>query len=90
VLLTGEGEDAFVGSSIALGGAMLAVRMRIQRCVMVTRAQPGGIERDLDVMRTIARERQACLAVGALVGTPGIVHVDDMLEERRKPRPELP
>ena len=28
---------------IALGGVILDVRMRIQRCVMATRAQPGGI-----------------------------------------------
>jgi uncharacterized protein YcbX len=80
VLLAGEGEDALVGSSIAVGGATLDVRMRIQRCVMATRAQPGGIERDLAVMRTIARERQACLAVGVLVSTPGIARVGDTLE----------
>jgi hypothetical protein len=31
---------------------------------MTTRAQAGGVERDLDVLRTIARERAACLSAG--------------------------
>jgi hypothetical protein len=31
------------------------------------------------VLRTIARERDACLAVGALVVNPGAVHVGDAL-----------
>jgi uncharacterized protein YcbX len=73
----GEGEDGLVGSSVALGGARLDVGMRIERCVMTTRPQPGGIERDLDVLRTIARERDACLSVGALVTQPGTVRVGD-------------
>jgi hypothetical protein len=30
---------------------------------MVTRAQAGGVERDLDVLRTIARERETFLAI---------------------------
>ena len=44
---------------------------RIDRCVMTTRPQPGGIERDLDVLRSIHRTRDGCLAIGALVATPG-------------------
>ena len=79
VLLDGEGEDALVGSTITLGETTLDVGMRIKRCVMTTRAQAGGIERDLDVLRTIARERDARLAVGALVIEPGIVRVGDTL-----------
>jgi uncharacterized protein len=79
VLLDGEDEDSLVGSRIALGEATLGVEMRIERCVMTTRAQAGGIERDLGVLRTIARERDACLAVGALVINPGTVRVGDTL-----------
>lgn len=85
VLLEGEGEDALVGSSIGLGSAILDVGMRIQRCVITTRPQPGGIERDLSVMRTIARERNARLAVGALVRQPGLVRVGDTPEAERDP-----
>jgi hypothetical protein len=46
---------------------------------MVTRPQPEGIERDLGVLRTIARERKNRLAVGALVSEPGTVKVGDPL-----------
>ena len=92
VLLDGEGEEALVGSRATLGEAVLDVGMRIQRCVMVTRPQPGGIERDLTVLRTVARERDACLAVGALVAEPGVVRVGDALtpdasQPYRAPRP---
>ena len=80
VLLGGEGEDALVGSRVTLGEALLEVGQRIERCVMTVRPQPGGIERDLGVLRTIARERDACLAVGALVSRPGRVSVGDRLE----------
>ena len=78
VLLEGEGEDELVGSSVRLGDARLDVNMRIERCVMTTRPQPG-LGRDLDVLRTIARERDACLAIGALVAQPGAVRVGDPL-----------
>lgn len=77
ILLEGDGEDALVGSSITLGDTILQVAAQIKRCVMTTRPQPGGIERDLDVLRTIARERAALLAVGALVDKPGAVRVGD-------------
>jgi uncharacterized protein YcbX len=79
VLLDGEGEDGLVGARVELGGALIDVGHRMGRCVMTTRAQPGGIERDLNVLRTIARERDACLAVGALVARPGPVAVGDPL-----------
>jgi len=79
VLLDGEGEDELVGSKAVLGGVMFDLGMRIERCVMTTRAQAGGIERDLGVLRTIARERDACLAIGALVAAPGSVRVGDVL-----------
>jgi uncharacterized protein len=75
VLLDGDGEDGLVGSQVSLGDAVLDVGMHIERCVMTTRPQPDGIERDLDVLRTIQRERDGCLAVGALVVRPGTVRV---------------
>jgi uncharacterized protein YcbX len=79
VLLDGEGEDSLVGSRVTLGETTLDIGMRIERCVMTTRAQAGGIARDLDVLRTIARERDACLAVGALVTDQGTMRVGDTL-----------
>ena len=75
LILDGSGEDALVGSRVGLGDAELDVRRRIERCVMVTRPQPEGIdgpiEKDLDVLRTIHRERDSCLAIGATVANRG-------------------
>jgi uncharacterized protein YcbX len=79
VLLEGGGEDELVGSTVALGQVTLAIGKYIERCVMVTRPQPDGIGRDLDVLRTLARERRNRLAIGALVSEPGIVRVGDAL-----------
>jgi hypothetical protein len=77
VVLDGEGEDAFVGTTIAMGDVQLDVRKRIDRCVIITRPQPGEIERDLDVLRAVNRERQGCLAIGALVARGGTMGVGD-------------
>ena len=90
VLLDGEGEDAFVGSQVTLGEVEMDVGMRIERCVMVTRPQPEGLERDLQVLRTIAREREACLAIGALVTQHGRVAVGDELTARSSGAPAEP
>ena len=75
VLLSGAGEEALVGSTVRVGAAELDVGKEIDRCVIVTRPQPGGIDRDLDVLRTIHRERGGNLGIGALVRTPGRVAV---------------
>jgi len=79
IVLHGEGEDSLVGSTVTVGQATLAVGMRIERCVMTTRAQAGGVERDLAVLRTLARERGACLSIGALVAGCGTVRLGDAL-----------
>ena len=61
------------------GTAELDVVKEIDRCVMVTRPQPDGIDRDLDVLRTITKERAGNLGVGALVTAVGAVAVGDPL-----------
>lgn len=78
VLLDGHGEDALVGDRVALGRVHLDVTKQVDRCVMVTRAQPG-LPVDPDVLRTIHRERSGELAIGALVASPGRVAVGDEL-----------
>jgi uncharacterized protein YcbX len=87
VLLDGEDEDSLVGSTVSVGDAVLHVGKRIQRCVMTTRPQPGDIERDLDVLRTIHRDRGGCLAVGALVTQAGSMQVGDRLVCAEGPTP---
>lgn len=85
VLLDGAGEDDLVGGQAMLGPVRLEVTKRIGRCVMTTRPQPGGIEADPSVLRTIARERDACLAIGALVLVPGRVSIGDSVTEVADP-----
>ena len=79
VVLSGEGEDALVGQRVRLGSAELDVVKQVDRCVMVTRPQPGGIGRDNGVLKTIHRERDGNLAIGALVTRAGRVAVGDEL-----------
>lgn len=80
IVLDGQDEDALVGLRVGVGGAILDVVQPVARCVMVTRPQPAGIGRDLDVLRTILRQRAGALAVGAVVAQPGTVRVGDVLE----------
>ncbi len=77
-----ETEVALVGHEVTIGDARLSVRRRLGRCVMTTRPQPGGIERDLDVLRTINRERDGKLAVGSVVTVPGRMAVGDVVRGR--------
>ena len=86
VVLQGRGEDALVGNRIQIGGVALEVTKQIDRCVMVTRAQPG-VEADLEILRTINRTRDTYFAVGARVADPGQVALGDELTFGARPRP---
>jgi uncharacterized protein YcbX len=77
LLLDGAGEDELVGRRIGIGSVALDVVKRIDRCVMITRPQPGGIARDPGVLKTVLREHDGFLGVGTLVVTAGEVHVGD-------------
>jgi hypothetical protein len=70
-------EDALVGRKVRIGAARVDVVAQIERCVMTTRPQPGGIDRDLGVLRTINAQRNARLGVGAVVVEPGNVRLGD-------------
>jgi len=72
-------EDALVDGQAVLGAVGLDVTKQIDRCVMVTRPQPGGIERDTSVLKRINRERASLLGIGALVRSPGTIAVGDEL-----------
>ncbi len=75
LILRGGGEEELTGS-VTVGSSTLSVRKPIDRCVMVTRAQPG-IERDLSVLTTIIRERNNQLGMGATVSSSGAISVGD-------------
>ena len=77
LVVDGAGEDELVGRRIGLGSVVLDVRKRIDRCVMVTRPQPGGIERDTAVLKTVLRESEGFLGVGAVVVTAGHLRLGD-------------
>ena len=79
VIVDGDGEDSFVGRRVRIGTCELDVTNHVDRCVMVTRPQPG-IARDLDVLRTINKERAGNLAVGGLIAVTGAVAVGDEVE----------
>ena len=78
VVIDGTGEDDWMGATLRLGDAVVEVSKQIDRCVITTRPQPGDIERDLDVLRTINRGT-GTLGIGTLVRTPGIVRVGDVV-----------
>jgi uncharacterized protein YcbX len=79
IVLEGSGEGGLISSRVRVGGVVLDVGDPIPRCVMVTRPQPGGLDRDTSVLKTIHRERGGDLAVGAQVHTPGTVRTGDDL-----------
>lgn len=79
VLVDGSGEDALVGRDVRIGDATVSVAAQVPRCVMVTRAQPGGIGTDREVLRRIHREHGGTLSVGGTVAGPGVVRVGDEL-----------
>lgn len=94
VLDAGDERD-LVGQRIRLGTCELDVVKEVDRCVVVTREQPGGIGTDREVLRQVHRDRGGNLAVGALVAVPGVVAVGDEVvvlgpHERTGPPPGLP
>jgi uncharacterized protein len=76
VLVSGRGEDEFVDSAIEVGSCRLDITQRIDRCIMVTRPQPG-LDRDLGVLQAVHRERSSCVSIGALVARAGVISVGD-------------
>lgn len=69
-------EDAWVGSTVAVGDARLAPFMPTVRCAMTTRAQPG-LARDTAIATTLNRHHDLNLGVYCAVEEPGTVRVGD-------------
>jgi uncharacterized protein YcbX len=69
-------EDEWVGATLRIGGLRMRVDKRDGRCVMVN-VDPATLERNPAVLRTIARERDACLGVYGSTVEPGRVAVGD-------------
>lgn len=76
IVVDGDGEKALIGSTLRIGGAVLEVVKPTDRCVLTTRPQPGGIERDVQVLKTILGAG-GDLGVGCTVVQAGPIHVGD-------------
>lgn len=81
VVVDASDETRLVGRRVGVGSVVLDVMKRIDRCVMVTREQPGGIARDMNVLKAVLRDSDGFLGVGALVAQPGQIHVGDELRD---------
>jgi uncharacterized protein YcbX len=69
-------EDAWCGRTVRIGEVAVRPAAPCTRCTMVTRPQPG-LERDLDVFKTLARHHGSTFGVWSQVQTPGVVRVGD-------------
>jgi uncharacterized protein YcbX len=75
----GFAEDRWQGKTLRVGNVEVRVNNPCFRCTMVTRPQPG-LERDLDIYRTLARHHNGNFGMWASVQTPGAISVDDPVE----------
>lgn len=76
IVVTGGDERSLVGQVIRICDVELDVVKEIDRCVVVTRPQPG-LDRDADVLKRVHRERGGHLGVGALVRRAGAIELGD-------------
>jgi uncharacterized protein YcbX len=79
--LEGHGwlEDAWAERALRLGTAQLVPRRRCVRCTMVNRAQPG-LDRDVDIYKTLNRTHGGEAGMWTEVAQPGLVSEGDGVE----------
>jgi uncharacterized protein len=73
------------GRRILVGGVELEVLKGCTRCVMTTRAQPGGIERQLDILRHVITAHANVVGFRASVAREGTVRVGDPVRVATSP-----
>lgn len=69
-------EDQWVGKTLRIGNIRMRVDQRDKRCVMVN-VDPSTTTRNPEILRAIARERNACLGVYGTTVEQGRVTVGD-------------
>ena len=69
-------EETWLGRELSVGGLRMRVDQKDERCVIVN-VDPATLERDPSVLKTIGRERAACMGVYGAVVAPGAVAVGD-------------
>ena len=70
-------EIALYEQQVKIGACEVDMIKMVDRCVAVTRPQPGGIERDLSILKTVNAELEGNLGVGGTISTPGRIAVGD-------------
>lgn len=75
-------EDGWMGGVLRIGGLRMRVDQRDSRCVVIT-IDPVTTERNPEILRTVARDRERCLGVYGSTVEPGRVAVNDpvLIEE---------
>lgn len=71
-------EDGWVGQRFALGGAVVRILERAERCVMTTNKQ-DELPKDPAVLAAVTKLNEVCLGVFAAVEEPGEVRLGDTL-----------
>lgn len=71
-------EDAWVGSVLRIGGMRMRVDKRDGRCAVIT-IDPLTSERNPEILRAVARDRQGCLGVYGTTVEPGRIAVNDLV-----------
>lgn len=69
-------EDAWVGRTVHLGEGQVVPTKACIRCTMVTRPQPG-LDADVEIFRTLARNHGATFGVWSDVSAPGRIRLGD-------------
>ncbi|MBM3761112.1 MAG: MOSC domain-containing protein [Acidobacteria bacterium] len=69
-------EDSWTGSILRIGSFRMRLDKRDQRCVMVN-TDPVGLTSNPAVLKSIGRERSACLGLYGSTVEPGEVHLGD-------------
>lgn len=72
-------EDAWVGKTLKIGEALLAVEIACPRCIMTTHGF-GSLAKDPSIMRTLVKHHGGNLGVYAKVVQPGAIAEGDQIE----------
>jgi uncharacterized protein YcbX len=72
-------EDGWRGQRLRVGAVEVLPRQGCVRCTMVTRPQPG-LDRDLDIYRTVGQHHAGTLGMWSRVGAAGTVRVGDRVD----------
>jgi uncharacterized protein len=71
-------EDDWVGCILRIGAMRLRIDKRDGRCAVIT-IDPITTERNPEILRTVARERQGCLGIYGTTVEPGRIAVNDLV-----------